>query len=244
MFLHGWIDFDIVIYQAVYSALNSPFKEFLNELDLAINHINETLEYFYDSIEVAQWHYVISGHNNFRKTLWPQYKIHRKEKPELLDTVMHFIKDNMPLEFEDTLEADDYIRIHNNSETDVVLSIDKDFKQIIGTHYDWNKDYWYEVTPNESKLYFLEQVMTGDSADGYKGIPKIGHKRAINYIRKWRQERLNYSEMWDEISKLYVAKGLTKDDALMNARMAFILDKEHWDSKEHKVILWQPEDLN
>lgn len=47
--------------------------------------------------------------------------------------------------------------------------------------------------------------------------------------------------MWERIVRTYEAKGLTEQDALTQARCAFILRHGHYD--DGRVTLWTPEGI-
>jgi 5'-3' exonuclease len=77
--------------------------------------------------------------------------------------------------------------------------------------------------------------MSGDQTDGYSGIPGVGVKRAAALLDK-------EGCTWDTVVKAYKAKGLSEDDALLNARLAKILHNEHYDSERKQILYWTPPD--
>ena len=70
-----------------------------------------------------------------------------------------------------------------------------------------------------------------------KGIPvkskRPGVKRAEALFNKE-----GYS--WKTVEKAFVDKGLTIEDALINARLARILTVDDYDFKKKRPILWSP----
>jgi DNA polymerase-1 len=78
----------------------------------------------------------------------------------------------------------------------------------------------------------------GDPADGYKGIPGVGLKRAAKILDQ--AEDGEPQEFWSLIVEAYEARGLTEDDAILNARMARILRWEDYDYDNKEVKLWTP----
>ena len=46
---------------------------------------------------------------------------------------------------------------------------------------------------------------------------------------------------WATVVKAFKDKGLTEDDALLNARLARILTIDDYDTKRQEPILWTPE---
>ena len=47
---------------------------------------------------------------------------------------------------------------------------------------------------------------------------------------------------WATVVKAFEDKGLTEDDALLNARLARILTIDDYDTKRQEPILWTPTD--
>ena len=80
------------------------------------------------------------------------------------------------------LEADDVCGLLStkpeNKKQCVVVSNDKDLKTIPGMLYRPMSDEMLSVTEQEADKNFLTQCLTGDSTDGYPGVPGIGPKKA------------------------------------------------------------------
>ena len=105
-------------------------------------------------------------------------------------------------------------------------------RQIPGKLYNL-EDTTY-ITPEEGARWHLIQTLAGDQTDGYSGVPGIGVKRAETLFNKE-----GYS--WQTVIKAFEDKGLTEEDALLNARLARILTDEDYDSKQKQPKLWTPE---
>ena len=75
--------------------------------------------------------------------------------------------------------------------------------------------------------------MAGDQTDGYSGCPSIGIKRATTIF-----ENKGYS--WKAVIETFEEKGLTEEDALLNARLARILTADDYDFKRKEPIPWTP----
>ena len=67
----------------------------------------------------------------------------------------------------------------------------------------------------------------------YSGVPGIGVKRAETLFNKE-----GYS--WATVVKAFTDKGLTEDDALLNARLARILTIDDYDTERQEPKLWTP----
>ena len=175
-----------------------------------------------------------SDFKNFRKKISPEYKGHRnRKKPCGYKRVIR----NLHLEFEvitmPELEADDAMGIYATQfPGNTIVSPDKDMRQIPGKLF--NLEDTITITPEEGARWHLIQTLAGDQTDGYSGVPGIGVKRAATLF-----EKQGYS--WATVLQAFEDKGLTEEDALLNARLARILTDQDYDSRTQTPILWTPE---
>ena len=170
---------------------------------------------------------------NFRKKIFPEYKGHRnRKKPCGYKRVINKLKTEFKVIIVPTLEADDSMGIYATKHPgNVIVSPDKDLKQIPGTLY--NFDETFTVTETEGAKWHLIQSMAGDQTDGYAGVPGIGVKRATSLF-----EEHGYS--WKTVLKVFTEKELTEETALVNARLARILTADDYDFENKKPKLWTP----
>jgi DNA polymerase-1 len=178
----------------------------------------------------------------FRHDVYPQYKAHRThgKPPAILPQIKDFLRtgcSEFPSKTVTNLEADDVLGILATHPTlvkgeKVIVAIDKDLMQIPGDHYDPLKDRHFTVSGYEGDYFFHQQVLTGDTCDGFPGCPGIGPVKA--------KKILSSPHWWTGIVETYQKKGLTEADALVQARVARILQHTDYDYKERKVILWKP----
>lgn len=191
--------------------------------------------------------------DNWRKDVLPSYKENRAGtvKPVLLGP----IKDTMREEFEcyerPRLEADDIMGILSTHPTlipgkKIIVSEDKDMKTVPGWLFNPRKDEKPRKVSEEQADYFhLYQTLIGDTTDGYKGCPGIGPVKAEK-ILQWAENdhRLDNGLlrdfMWSRVVDAYESKGLTEEDALVQARVARICRFRDYDFKNKEVILWTP----
>ena len=182
--------------------------------------------------------FFFSGKNNFRKTLNPSYKANRagKRKPVAYQALVSWVKEAGNATEVASLEADDCIGIMATNpvmlDKCIIISGDKDMNCIYGYHYDFIRDTFTYVTPEEAYRNFLTQTLTGDVTDGYSGCPKVGKVTAERLLDK--------DCSWATVVAAYEKAGLSEDVAIEQARMARILLFEDWDAENNEVILWKP----
>ena len=80
--------------------------------------------------------------------------------------------------------------------------------------------------------------MIGDAVDNYKGCPKVGEVSGEKILRDAEKKG---EDLWETVVNRYIKAGLTKEDALLNARMARILRKCEYNPKTKEVKLWDGE---
>lgn len=188
---------------------------------------------------------------NFRRTVWPTYKCHREAptpgkdsdgRPLLYKALRHWLREEYGAKQKRGIEGDDTIGIMATMEQDfepVICSIDKDLDTVPGWHFNWRKGTGvYYVDEEQAFWCHIYQTLTGDSTDNYPGIPGVGPVRASAYINLWSE--LPPWAVWEEVVGAFEDRGLTEEDALAQARCAYILHASNWDVENQAVILWTP----
>lgn len=239
------IDGDILFYKA--AAVSQGVVEFepgvqttwLDE-DQCISRFEQAMDWLLSRANFVGYAVCLTDHHrNFRKELEPTYKGNRKAvtKPALLPFIeAHAIESHPTLAYP-RLEADDVLGIHATSgeyPNPVIVSADKDLRQIPGEHLVDGKI--TTITALEGHTWHLTQSIIGDPTDGYKGLPGAGPK-AAERILAGRVENHSY---WPEIVAAYEAKGFDEDHALLQARLAYILQHGDYRERDSKVKLWKP----
>ena len=184
---------------------------------------------------------------NFRLSIDPSYKISRDStaRPLLYYTLRDYLRDiDQHLECASCvhtptgLEGDDVLGIWatapGHEDRSIVCSIDKDMLTVPGRHYNWGKPERGVVTifPAAAQRYHFTQTLTGDSTDGYPGCPGVGPVKAAKI--------LNADPSWSSVVAAYEKAGKTEEDALRQARLAFILQHRYY-NRDTGVKLWEPE---
>jgi len=184
---------------------------------------------------------------NFRKELEPTYKANRKnhEKPELLQWVKDYLAHEYQSFIRPRLEADDIMGIIATAGDrivkgpKVIVSEDKDLKTIPGHLYNPRRpdDGVVEISPLDAKRFHMEQTLTGDPSDGYIGCRGIGVKSP--YVKAlWEAEA---KDLWEIVLAGYASKGKPPEDALLQARIAYILQFQSYSLKHKTIFPWTPE---
>jgi DNA polymerase-1 len=212
--------------------VTSKFSEVLDRFQSELNSIVECLGGMDDVI------LFFSSPTNFRKKIYPDYKGHRnRKKPCGYKRLLNWCGDNYTTIMVDDLEADDALGVFATDPIEaeaghILCSPDKDMRQIPGRLFDLTNPVT-EITKEMGDQWHLIQTMSGDQTDGYAGVPGIGIKRAVALFEK---------KGWtcDTVVETFEEKGLTGDDALLNARLAKILQYENFDRDANAPILWTP----
>jgi DNA polymerase-1 len=208
--------------------VTSNFSEAYSYVERELANIANDLGHFDDSI------LFFSDSTNFRKSLDPNYKGHRnRKKPCGYKRVINKLKEEYHVVVMPTLEADDAIGIYATKEQGhIICSPDKDMRQIPGDLYDLSEGV-VTITKEEGDRWHLIQTMAGDQTDGYAGVPTIGIKRADAILTE-------KGATWQTVLETFLEKGLTEEDALLNARLAKILQVEDYDFTNQTVRPWTP----
>ncbi len=209
----------------------SKFSEAMKAVEREIAKI---LRYF--DADKDQCILFFSSANNFRKKILPDYKGHRnRKKPCGYLKVITELGNLYDVRRVDGLEADDLMGIYATDHPEsIIVSPDKDMQQIPCRNL-WNlKDDPIEIKLEAGRRWHLIQTLAGDQTDGYAGCPGIGIKRAVTIF-----ESEGYT--WEAVVATFEEKGLTEDEALINARLAKILTTQWYDKRTKRPILWLPE---
>jgi 5'-3' exonuclease len=192
--------------------------------DIAIARCHKTISDILFSADAKEYKLYLTGSNNFRKKINPEYKANRKNKPlpQYLNLLREYLVSDWKAEVTDGYEADDAIGIaaHQGGEANVIIcSYDKDLNQLAGTHFDWYKNDTYYVSELNGIRHFYKQMLIGDRSDNIIGVPKIGKVRANKLLNHINTE----PEMVDIVYPLYDKK----DRFDINADCLWILRKEN-----------------
>lgn len=157
----------------------------------AINILNTTLNAAVREAGCLTYEAYLSPQDksNFRFGLYPDYKANRKNtvKPQHTEALLKHAVKHLGAQIVSGMEADDMLSIRAYEvglDKCVIISIDKDMRQVPCYHYNWQKKHPVEkVSEEEARKCFYTQVLTGDSIDNIKGCPGIGPAKAANLLK-------------------------------------------------------------
>ncbi len=224
------IDGDVVAYRAAFIGMNEGWTK-----EEACDSAAWLSEEWTSEASCDELIMCLSPSSTFRHDMAVTYKAHRKkrEKPMWLSEIRAYLKRRFDSVTHNNIEADDSMGILQTHMADtVIVTVDKDLLQIPGRHYNPVKQEACEVECGWD--LFLTQWLTGDSTDGYPGIPGVGPKKAAQFLED------NDAPKEQAIVDWYIERGHDWAHCLVQARMAMILTDERWDHAKQQPILYVP----
>lgn len=178
------IDGDILCYRIGFATEDEDEGTAINTMATFIEDL-----LLFDLLDYEETEIFLTGDTNFRHAVavTAPYKGNRKDvrKPKHLPLLRDYLVKAWGATISDGQEADDEIAIRATelgSEC-IIVSIDKDFMQVPGWHYNFIKREKKFVTEEEGLRFFYKQILTGDNADNIKGIKGVGPVRAEKMLK-------------------------------------------------------------
>jgi DNA polymerase-1 len=170
---------DTVAYRSAASCEPTKAKQYQEDLATAIRRADELVLRILADCETDRYVGFLSGDENFRYRLFPEYKANRKDlrRPEWLQPVREFLVSQWGAKVTSGYEADDAIGIAVGPQT-IVCGNDKDFRQLPGRHYNFVNLSWFSVDELQGEYNLWLQMLIGDRNDNVPGIPRVGEKTA------------------------------------------------------------------
>ena len=222
------IDADIVAYRCSAACENEKLavaqkrtNGMLFDILMGVDHD----DCFYDN-----WKLHLTGSGNFRNdvAVTAPYKGNRadKQKPKHLEGVRQHLVDSWDAVMNNGQEADDAITIDAtaNEGNTIICSLDKDFMQKSGWHYNFIKKEHRFVSEEEGVRFFYSQILMGDVADNIKGLSKVGPVKANKMLAECTTEK----EMYDVCVNAYS----DEDRVIENARLLWL--------RRYENQMWEP----
>jgi DNA polymerase-1 len=231
------LDADIFVFKVAEAAQKTiMFDEYaisIGDKNEAIVALSNWIYFIQKKLDADEVILCFTGKDNYRKEIWPEYKTHRvTPKPPLMKELRDWCEQRHNCVTDDRLEADDVVGQYMSNPQDKVqfigVSEDKDLQGVPGWLYNPAKDgIPHKVELEDAIKFFYTQVLTGDTSDGYKGVPGVGPVKATKYLdRAWEESEGVYEFIdkgWEAIVKVYEKSYLDEREAIVNASMAKIL---------------------
>lgn len=238
----------------------------------AMYAFNRCIAEFCGAYDVDKGWIFLSGPNNWRYGILPDYKANRAGvRPIGLRGMRQLIQSQYFTYQNLILEADDFIGITATNPSilesydPIIVTEDKDLKQIPGKHAVGSTGEIVDISPKEAEDFHLTQLLAGDPTDGYSGCPGFGMVTAQKFVeapyfarpsvnkegkKTWKKESTCRGNTWGAIVTQF-QKAHNLDDfeeaeriALVQARVAHILHYEDYDAVNNQVISWLPGKIN
>lgn len=223
----GLIDGDIVAFRCAATCNNEPLK-------IAIYRMEDMLDNILSSVQSKTYKMYLTGKNNFRKKIDPEYKANRKDSipPIHLSDCREFLSSKWNAITTNEIEADDALGIEQclskEFET-VICSIDKDLLQIPGYHFNFLHNVKTLITEEEGYRHFYSQMLIGDRSDNVTGVRGIGKVKAAKLLDPLDNEQ----DMFDCVKSTY------DDDTrfVKNCNLLWIQKKENelWENRSNHL---------
>jgi DNA polymerase-1 len=217
------LDGDIFAYRAAAASENDPE-------DIAIFRLVDSIEITLAAVGADSYQVWLSDSrdNNFRRTIYPEYKANRTDPdPIHLAAVKKHLVDNWQATVALGQEADDALGIEQmkgDFGSSIICSIDKDLKQIPGRHYNHVRREFDDISTLEGTRWFYKQLLIGDRIDNIFGVYGLGPKKSAALLDHVENEQ----EMFEIVSSKYDSM----DRLLMNGKVVWIRKQENQ--------IWEP----
>lgn len=213
------LDADIFSMRCAFSAENDE------EEWVATSRADNMVEQVLSDLGCTEYELWLSGKNNFRYKVFPEYKRKRidQQRPRHEQAVKQHFIENWQANVSDGCEADDMLGVRQMmyNEQDglvpIIVSLDKDLDMIPGWHYNFVKMEKYHVSNEEAMYNFQYQMLVGDSTDNIPGVSRYGPIKAKRLLDSINSEQ----ERFLAIRELYSCD----EEMLMNGQCLWIWRK-------------------
>ena len=214
------IDGDIVAYRCAYKSRDDRAEYAAYS---AGSYLSDLISDLYILIEdEPEYRVFLTGKGNFRHdyAVTAGYKENRKdkEKPEHRAVIRQYLIDEWEAVVSEGEEADDLIAIAATQQPSIIVSIDKDFDQVPGKHFNPNTGKLYDVSEEDAVKFLYEQILTGDRADNIMGIKGVGPVKAKKALADCVTER----QMYEVCVEMYG----DEERVIENGRLLYLRRKE------------------
>jgi 5'-3' exonuclease len=202
------VDGDILLYRIGFTTNEET-------VDIAKIRMNQYIdEILYNSGCSDYTIYLTDSKGNYRNSLYPDYKANRsqQDKPKHYQALKEYLLEHEAAEVAWGMEADDALGINQNENT-IIASIDKDLLMVTGRHFNFVRNSFTTITPEEGMKRFYAQLLTGDKTDNIPGLWRVGAKTAEKILERCKSEK-DYKETVFKAYKEKLGKELPDDNAI------------------------------
>lgn len=198
----------------------------------SLSNAKRVVEQILDNLQHTEYQLFIQGEGNFRKDLYPEYKMNRAEfsRPVHEHDIKDYLVRRWGAQRVNGEEADDTVSWLQCSDLDkyCIVGIDKDLMSTPGAHWNPDKQEYLYLTQEQADWNFYTQLLTGDASDNIPGLPGVGPKKA----RKILEGSEDYIQT---IREEFLERGYNEDYLVLMGRLV-------WLRREPNQI-WTPETM-
>lgn len=217
--MRALIDGDIVTYRVAWTTENESEN-------IAIWRTAELIQRILSESGSVDFSVYLSGptQDGFRYSIYPAYKQNRKQpKPKHYDLLRNYLVEEWNSHVTAEQEADDALGIEHCKDpgNSILCSIDKDFRQIPGHHYNFVKQEIFSISEEEAVKNFYLQLLIGDVIDNIPGLWRVGPVTAGKILKDCKTE----DELFDKTLEAYKKQSKSELDLYLSGLLLKIRTK-------------------
>jgi hypothetical protein len=237
------IDADILVYSVGFASDASAKAAGIphEPVSYALNGVKETIEKLCNEVEATSRELYITGRENFRFDVYPEYKANRKDaaKPTHYQAIRDYLIKYHGAVVSNGCEADDLLgeaQVKQGAGSSVIITKDKDLNMIEGWKYNWSPTQrdngMYYVKRLDGLRCFWKQMLQGDATDNIPGLYKMFKIKCTKDLLEGLEECKTEREMCGYVYGLYEF-----NDKLFhrNAQLLWIRNGQTW--KQHFITI-------
>ncbi len=221
------VDADIVCYRTAASCEpNKSGRDVREPLEDAIKRCDELMKRILHETGTTEYKAFISGPENFRYSIDPEYKSNRANQPRPL--WLEPVREHLVVQWggyvSDGVETDDHLGIEQTGDT-IICSIDKDLLQIPGRHYNFVTGVFTDIDEAQGWRNFYTQLILGDKSDNIPGYDGKMRPKVPNFLQQhidWLNEQTSPIDMFQTVLPLY-EDHLGYERMIQNCHLLYIL---------------------
>lgn len=240
--MHALIDGDLIAYRCAASCQKQGVV--VEDLGIAQARANNLLLNIKAAVDATEHSIFLSGGENFRKTIYPEYKSNRddQERPAYLEPLREWLVTEWGAKVTDGIEADDALGMAQTPDT-VICSLDKDLRQVPGWHYSWEivgtstlGKQWkkeaslIQVSEQEGMFNLYWQLVMGDAADNVPGYDGKMRQKVPKFLETPYETMQGLGAEIDIFEYVYDLYNCDLDRMLINGQCLYVLrhEEDNW----------------